>query len=166
MFSASVFGKTHSFDLGSLSGQRGAIPPPTQVRDSNWLCLTLCIKISSPIYSVYSIKYILNHHRGDVWKVNRLSVGRQCEESHPVIRGHTFTFHKNFLVIWVTAEHVKTSQIFTMEYLCGWGSLCVSDYWMCVLSIRVVVTIKQTEEDIQKAVSCIKEAASAVLKWQ
>lgn len=31
-------------------------------------------------------------------------------------------------------------------------------------SIRVVVTVEHTEEDIQKAVSCIKEAASAVLK--
>ncbi|XP_075935780.1 serine palmitoyltransferase 1 isoform X2 [Anarhichas minor] len=31
-------------------------------------------------------------------------------------------------------------------------------------SIRVVVTIEQTEEDVQKAVSCIQEAASAVLK--
>uniref|UniRef100_A0A3B4ZPK8 Serine palmitoyltransferase 1 n=1 Tax=Stegastes partitus TaxID=144197 RepID=A0A3B4ZPK8_9TELE len=31
-------------------------------------------------------------------------------------------------------------------------------------SIRVVVTIEQTEDDIQKAVSCIKEAASALLK--
>uniref|UniRef100_A0A7N8XRQ1 Serine palmitoyltransferase 1 n=1 Tax=Mastacembelus armatus TaxID=205130 RepID=A0A7N8XRQ1_9TELE len=31
-------------------------------------------------------------------------------------------------------------------------------------SIRVVVTIEQTEEDIQKAVSCIQEAASAILK--
>ncbi|XP_031734576.1 serine palmitoyltransferase 1 [Anarrhichthys ocellatus] len=31
-------------------------------------------------------------------------------------------------------------------------------------SIRVVVTIEQTEEDVQKAMSCIQEAASAVLK--
>uniref|UniRef100_A0A8C9ZTE9 Serine palmitoyltransferase 1 n=1 Tax=Sander lucioperca TaxID=283035 RepID=A0A8C9ZTE9_SANLU len=31
-------------------------------------------------------------------------------------------------------------------------------------SIRVVVTIEQTDQDIQKAVSCIQEAASAVLK--
>uniref|UniRef100_A0A8D3A3J8 Serine palmitoyltransferase 1 n=1 Tax=Scophthalmus maximus TaxID=52904 RepID=A0A8D3A3J8_SCOMX len=31
-------------------------------------------------------------------------------------------------------------------------------------SIRVVVTIEQTEDDLQKAVSCIQEAASVVLK--
>uniref|UniRef100_A0A3B4XYE2 Serine palmitoyltransferase 1 n=1 Tax=Seriola lalandi dorsalis TaxID=1841481 RepID=A0A3B4XYE2_SERLL len=31
-------------------------------------------------------------------------------------------------------------------------------------SIRVVVTIEQTEDDVQKVVSCIQEAASAVLK--
>lgn len=33
-----------------------------------------------------------------------------------------------------------------------------------VFSIRVVVTIKQKDEDIQKSVSCIKAAASALLK--
>ncbi|MED6272380.1 hypothetical protein CHARACLAT_029658 [Characodon lateralis] len=31
-------------------------------------------------------------------------------------------------------------------------------------SIRVVVTIKQKDDDIQKAVSCIREAASVLLK--
>uniref|UniRef100_A0A3Q1BSA4 Serine palmitoyltransferase 1 n=1 Tax=Amphiprion ocellaris TaxID=80972 RepID=A0A3Q1BSA4_AMPOC len=43
-------------------------------------------------------------------------------------------------------------------------SCCVSHSHLCVFSIRVVVTIEQTEEDIQKAVSSIKEAASALLK--
>lgn len=33
-----------------------------------------------------------------------------------------------------------------------------------VLSIRVVVTAEHTEEDVQLAVSCIREAASALLK--
>lgn len=33
-----------------------------------------------------------------------------------------------------------------------------------VLSIRMVVTAQHTEEDIQQAVSCIREAASALLK--
>uniref|UniRef100_A0A7N8XH56 Serine palmitoyltransferase 1 n=1 Tax=Mastacembelus armatus TaxID=205130 RepID=A0A7N8XH56_9TELE len=40
--------------------------------------------------------------------------------------------------------------------------LCNHLWFVC--SIRVVVTIEQTEEDIQKAVSCIQEAASAILK--
>lgn len=31
-------------------------------------------------------------------------------------------------------------------------------------SIRVVVTVQQSEEDIHTAVSCIREAASSVLK--
>lgn len=34
-----------------------------------------------------------------------------------------------------------------------------------VCRIRVVVTIEQTEEDIEKAASCIREAALAILKW-
>lgn len=33
-----------------------------------------------------------------------------------------------------------------------------------VCRIRVVVTIEQTEEDIEKAASCIREAALAILK--
>lgn len=35
---------------------------------------------------------------------------------------------------------------------------------MFILSIRVVVTAEHTEEDIQQALSCIREAASALLK--
>lgn len=45
----------------------------------------------------------------------------------------------------------------------GWrcdGRVCL----LFVLSIRVVVTAEHTEEDIQQAVSCIREAASALLK--
>lgn len=34
---------------------------------------------------------------------------------------------------------------------------------LIVLSIRVVVTVEQTEEEVQRAVSCIREAAAAVL---
>lgn len=45
----------------------------------------------------------------------------------------------------------------------GWrcdGGVCL----LFVLSIRVVVTAEHTEEDIQQAVSCIREAAAAFLK--
>ncbi len=35
---------------------------------------------------------------------------------------------------------------------------------MCVLSIRVVVTVEQTQEEIEKAAQCIREAAVKILK--
>lgn len=35
---------------------------------------------------------------------------------------------------------------------------------LLLLSIRMVVTAEHTEEDIQQAVRCIREAASALLK--
>lgn len=44
------------------------------------------------------------------------------------------------------------------------GGMRVVFTCVLLLSIRMVVTAEHTEEDIQRAVSCIREAASALLK--
>lgn len=52
----------------------------------------------------------------------------------------------------------------TLLYLClTW----MSSAWIpfTLSSIRVVVTVEQTEEEIEKAASCIQKAALAILKW-
>lgn len=80
-----------------------------------------------------------------------------------VVRALLFDELKSHLRVILFEAFKHLIEIICLNNITFTQSQCVSLLHLCVSSIRVVVTIEQTEEDIQKAVACIREAASALL---